>query len=289
MTTILTENSLIILLVTCAMDENRSRIENETIDNLQVQLINSGLCYELLIFDNGSRYRKNQINFKVPTTLIECKENFGYWSALNWTINEHLKDSYQKFIYIIESDIIHKTLKPLTEIISLMKTNEGINHVRTQKFSIWNRLRYDKRFHFLPKIVHDHANAVSYRHPVTMEKVFFKKIKNQRNLFYSNLHPKLPGLHRISILQKIFQDLSQLPNFNENHLFSLALSFNHQIVIHSPGIWKTVTDKFSKEILTGSYSSPEMLRAANYHATRTAIIQNISPDFIQIKYYSDEK
>jgi hypothetical protein len=117
---------------------------------------------------------------------------------------------------------------------------------------------------------------------VTKKKAIFRVIPGSKNIFYSNLHPKLPGLHRIDSMQKIFGKLSRHEFFTENDFYKEALKLSNEILILSPGIWHTSASPLNKKIFTGSYSNISELNQIGYSSTRSSSIREINPKQIQI-------
>jgi len=274
---------IIIALVVCSLEASRRELDKKTLLNLseliQKELPNS----DFLVFDNGSS-DTSHLKLLNNTTIVRCKKNYGYWSALNWILNSYLKNYEKKYdyIYIVESDIIHTKLNIVGEIARLMDVNLNLNHARTQRFSRFNRLRFDKKFSFLPTLFHDYANHVSYFNEVTKAKAIFNRIPESKNMFYSNLHPKLPGLHRINKLQRIFTKLCLYDSFSENNFYEEAMYLSKEILLLAPGIWYTTASPMNKKIYTGSYSDVSKLNQAGYFSTRSSSISKINPKLIII-------
>jgi hypothetical protein len=279
----LLKSNIFVALVVCSLEESRNELDKRTIINLSEVIPKELPDSDFLVFDNGSTDTSN-LDLLSNTRVIRCEKNYGYWSALNWILNSHLKNNENQYdyIYIVESDIIHESLNKVHEIASLMDINSAINHARTQIFSRINRFYFDKRYSFLPPKFHDHANHVSYFNEVTKKKAIFRVIPGSKNIFYSNLHPKLPGLHRIDSMQKIFEKLSRYEFFTENDFYKEALKLSNEILILSPGIWHTSASPLNKKIFTGSYSNISKLNQIGYSSTRSSSIREINPKQIQI-------
>ena len=278
------KKEILVVLIVCSFEESRYELDRKTIINLSDLITKDLPNSDFLVFDNGSTNMGN-LNLLKNATVIKCQKNFGYWSALNWVISFYLKN-YQnsyKYIYVVESDIIHSQLNIVNEGVNLLNLTPNINHIRTQKFSRFNKIYYDKKFSFLPPFVHDHANHVSYFNEVTKQKAVFKHVPRTKGFYYSNLHPKLPGLHRIDQMQKIFAILSLYRSFSELDFYQEAMKLSNEIFILSPGIWYTSASPRNKKIYTGSYSSASDLDQFGYFPTRISNIVAIDPTMIKVE------
>ncbi len=270
-------NSVLILLVTCSLEDTRRNLEIETTKNLIELLKTERPPFDLLLFDNASLNREHLSDSLNYGEIYVARENYGYWSAVNWVLNSYIQPSCEyEFIYIIESDTIHESLMPIVLCAKALEKHLDVCTVRTQKFSRKKPLKYNKKYSFLPAFIHDYANAVSFINHLTNEKGSFAALNDFENLYRTNLHPKLPGLHRIKELREIFNYLSNFSEFSEMDFYRIAGERFSQVLIHEPGFWKTLVSSRDNGTLSGSFSNENFLAQLGYMATRNSKIININ-------------
>jgi hypothetical protein len=258
-------------LVICAKEKSRSQLAIDTILNLNKLLGECEFPYTVMLFDNHSTI--TQYKEFVPKNWItyNSRENLGYWGALYWILNRTLDDRDDSFIYIVESDIEHKTLKPLNEVVLFLKEYKKINSVRTQNFRLKYKWFYDKDKKWLP--FHITESEINLRNAITKEKAYFMKNPEFSQIYISNLHAKLPAMHRISSLRNCFNHLEEKREFSEMDFFKFMNELSPQIGVLSPGIFKTLSTRRNSETVAGSsYLTHNPLFSELYIPSRTGTL-----------------
>jgi hypothetical protein len=266
--------STLVCLVTCSRDESRRNISTTVVKNLAEKIPNAGLSNSFIVFDNNSIFKEHLEHLPAGTKIIESPENIGYWTAIKWVLDNHqeVMNKTYDYIYMIESDLIHTDLHALAECERFLEENSQASCVRTQEFSVrWN-WRYNKKLKFLPfrkmrSIVHMHND-------VTKEKAWFRKVIGFNNIYLSNLHAKLPALNRMDLMKKIFKELSEMEGFGEPDFFRLSHKHLPNIGVLDGGLWHQLSTLETNEVISGSYSSPELLKKTGYQETRRSRILN---------------
>ena len=267
-------NDVLILLVVCSMESERNELAIRTIQNLNKLM--KRIEIKLVVFDNGSTIKNYRRFLPTNSELIESPINLGFWSAIYWVLNQDRLR--QKYIYIIESDLVHTSLVELQDLKEFLDSNSQINCVRTQEFSNKMRWRYNKNLKFLP--FHKTRSEIILKNYVTNEKAWFRKSKNIRNIYISNLHAKIPAFHRWENLRKNLQKLSKMENFTEGDFFQFAYQESKLVGIHIPGLYYSLSSrKNAKTIPASSYL--EKSNTANiYKSSRFSTISEY-PDLTQ--------
>ena len=108
---------------------------------------------------------------------------------------------------------------------------------------------------------------------MTRQKAWFRNVDAKGDVYLSNLHPKLPGLHRVDTLKRVFNKLDKRKAFSEWDFFSEMISIHPNIGVLDGGIFHSINnlEEFGGG-LTGSFSTKADLEAAGYLNTRQASI-----------------
>jgi hypothetical protein len=263
------------LLVTCSRDAGRRDMAIEVVRNLSQKLTELDLSKRLVTFDNGSHYQEHFSLLPYGSTLCVSEENHGYWSAIKWVLDNvgsFIADSLD-FIYIIESDLVNGDLAPLGECERFLEATPQASSVRTQEFSVRNRWRYDKRLSFLP--FHVWRSQVSLRNAVTDERAWFKRAEGFSRMYHSNLHAKLPALHRLDTLKEVFCKLQAQNEISESDFFEEMMRKGRQVGVLDGGLYHSLASWLDRgKVVSGSYGSAEQLAQIGYLPTRKCRIQN---------------
>jgi hypothetical protein len=262
-----------LLLVTCSLDESRAALACAVVKNLARLIPEANLKNRFILFDNGS-VNSHHISLAPPgTTVYRSKRNLGYWSALNWVLDEsnNAIGKSSEYIYIVESDLMHLDLTAIEDCEKFLDQEQDASCVRTQEFSVRFKFRYDKRLSFLPFYIE--RSAISLRNAITGEKAWFRKTNSSNRIFLSNLHAKLPALNRISTLRSVFGRLAAKESFTENDFFSEVYQERRLSGVLDGGLYHSIASPSnSKDIISSSWTNPRRLEALGYHETRRARI-----------------
>lgn len=264
----------IFLLVTCSPNEARNKLAIEVAKNLKNKLSEINQGDRLIVFDNASKHL-DHLEYIHPSAVVCLSDfNIGFWAAIKWVLDNlaRLNPGTFDFIYIIESDLIHTDLSKLGKCESMLDQFDEISSVRTQEFSVKQRWRYDKKLRFLP--FHIERSEVSLRNVVTNERAKFVPVNEVDDFYISNIHPKVPSLHRIDIFNKVINKLSCLEGFTELDYCKETINLKAKVGVLDGGIYY---EKFSwserEGVVSGSYSSDDELRENGYLNTRKSSIE----------------
>jgi len=255
------------LLVTCSMDESRASLAWDVCCNLEQQNQNYPFSKDLLVFDNASKFTDHFKVLSKGAKLVQSDRNVGYWSAIHWTLNNYKKlfDRDYDYLYIIESDLIHKDMQKLEICERFLELNPQVGGVRTQEFSVRFRKLYDKQFHWLP-FAKKHS-LVAQKNAITGENVWFKKDTLHEGIYLTNFHAKLPALNRIKSLNKVFAALSERSQITEIDFMNLYYREHGLIGLLDGGLYRMKSTALSHH-MSGSYSNASQLQEAGYLNTR---------------------
>lgn len=269
------------LLVTCSRDTSRRDLAIQVTRNVVQLLANLNIADRLIIFDNASTY-PDHLNLLPPGIRVcQSSQNIGYWSAIKWVLDHinELASFNSAFIYIIESDLIHWDFSALGECERFLNAESRVSSVRTQEFSVKHRWRYNKRLQFLP--FHVERSQVSLKNVITGESATFERAQGFSRLFISNLHPKLPALHRVPLLSSVFERLACKASFTEADFFAEAINEKPLVGVLDGGLYHSLTSWSDRaSVISGSYGSVKQLADAGYHSTRACRIQAVRDGLI---------
>ena len=260
------------LLVFCSLDRSRALLAERVVHNLIEQNARFEFFSHLLVFDNASRFDGHLKLLPPDVRVFRSNWNIGYWSAIQWAVRNY-KDVFPEvfdFIYIIESDLIHKNMGRLAACEQFLLDNASVGAVRTQEFSVrWRRL-YDKRWAYLP-FARRHSWVVQYN-PVTKEPVWLKLADRTNRIYFTNFHSKLPALNRLPAMCHVFDALCAQESISEMDFIELYHGLYPINALLDGGIYRDLGSIPSPDIVSGSYSTPDRLREIGYRGSRLDLI-----------------
>ena len=175
------------------------------------------------------------------------------------------------YLYLVESDLYHRDLSSLAACEAFLASEPRASGVRTQEFSVRWRWRYSKRLRSLP--FHVVRSQVSLTNAVTGEKAWFRRVERMDEVFLSNLHPKLPALNRIAVMDEVFASLANKPNFTETDFFRLMMERHPLIGVYDGGLFHSlISFDDRRDAIMASYTDPAELERLGYQVTRSAQI-----------------
>ncbi len=269
---------ILVFAVTCSKSEGRQKIERQAL----MQLAKIGNLhkntFDFLFFDNGSNFREHLEIAKDIGLTYYSTENRGLWSALHWLLTNELNiyKYKHKYIHIVESDMFIKELSPLIPLSKAMDQIPYLHMVRTQEFSIKNSWRFDKKFSFLPNLLHKRRSEVDLRNTTNnsyFKKNFIYKLDSVK-LYATNLNAKLPGLHRTDSLKYVIDRLALTEVFSEKDFFKFYAELSSEMGIMDRGIWYSLTDSKNNSQETASWGNKLYMKEIGYQDTRHSIITN---------------
>lgn len=252
------------------MSKDRYEIAKKVLRSLKSS--SRGLDFQIVVIDNGSRFKIDSGDLPERSTYFEMPINLGYWGLLYWALfseNSPLASNDSQYIYIIESDHIHYAFGELSKIVNALNVFEEIASARVQEFSIKFKYFYSKEARFLP--FRKKRSYVSLRNAVTKERAKFDRIENMPNLYKSNLHSRLPSVFRMSVLRIAFNELARKEQFSEYDFFEIFYRLSPTILIFDKGIYYPASSaQNSKKVLSGSWLGNYDGNREYYKETRVA-------------------
>ena len=279
------QDKLVILLVTCSLTIEREEICLKVTESLLNHFEKISDFSKFVNLDNGSLYSKHFSLLPKNVSTIKFKKNIGYWQALYWFLNKGIHElnlESCEYIYIVESDNFHTSLAELREVIKIMDDDETIISTRTQEFSVKYRWLYNKGNRFNPFRIK--RSLISLKNLVSGEKAYFRKIPNSSKLYFTNLHAKLPAVHRTKHLANTFSKLQEMEMFTEFDFFRLIQLQNCKNAVLDGGIFHTLSNYKNSEIVqSGSWITNFQGEPTGYMPTRSAKI-NVLTDSVYNNY-----
>ena len=257
------------------MDRARAKFATMVVENLIEHNKRSSFFENLLIFDNNSNY-KDHLQWVPSNVRVALSNlNIGYWSAINWTLENYqsIFNRDFKYIYIIESDLYHYDFDRIWACENFLNLNPNVGSVRTQEFSVKFKFLYDKKYTWLPFTRKN--SVVSQLNAVTKENIWFKLADLKSRIWITNFHTKLPALNRTSAMKDVFERLCiSCESVSEMQFIEHYQDVYKLTAVLDGGIYK-IMNSINSHGLSGSYSKPAELKKYDYRATRfDTIIRN---------------
>jgi len=244
----------LILLVTCTKEITRFKVLEQVVDNL-IKLVDTDTQENFLVFDNASTYPGSiELLTSSFKNVFQSKTNAGYWSAIFWCINnyEKMMNKDYKYLYIIESDIIHfdKAFEKLRLCEKFLDDYEDIGSIRTEEFLVSERSLYDKRKQ--TKNSKKYACVVQHNF-IENKNVEFELVDKINEIYSCNFLSKLPSLTRMKTIKEVFLELSKLREFSELDYQKLYYEKYKKSAIIDRGIWHSkLGNENSHIVINGS-------------------------------------
>ncbi len=201
--------STLYVLVTCCLENGRSEILKEVVENIAKQKNFEEINKNLIVIDNASTIEGvlETLTSRFDT-VYRTDRNIGYWTALRWAAQQ--ASETHKYIYSIESDCLHHDIERLSECELLLATNPDVSMVRTQEFLIAERHLYDKNKPTPKSRVYAWQSQINrFRN----EPVAF--VQATENIWLSNFTPVVCGLNRLGDFTQIMNELAEMPQISE--------------------------------------------------------------------------
>ena len=266
-------DGILYLMVTCSMDPSRATMARQVVNNLVEQNKETEFFSSLIVFDNASRYDEHLSLLPDGVAVFQSERNVGYWNAIQWTLDNyerHLGRNFE-FIYIIESDLVHRNMHRLSDCARFLRANEDVGSVRTQEFSVRGRWFYDKRMRFLP-FVRRHSCVVLHN-AITVDATQFEKADRDAGIYRSNFHTKLPALNRMGPMKEVFARLREKNGITEMNFIEFYHDLYKVTGVLDGGIYRTMGNVISEDVVTGSWTDNTKLEELGYQATRSEQIE----------------
>jgi hypothetical protein len=265
------------LLITCSKEQTRHQVLDAVVKNLS-NIMTSEVNDNLIVFDNQSTVEDSikilSENFK---NVYQSRVNLGYWSALNWCLENYqtLLNRQYKYVYIIESDLIHTD-----DAFSKIKTCEDfldkydfIGFVRTEEFSVKNRHLYDKDSYSRDSKTYAWTRQFN---SIEGRGVEFMQSEDFPDIYACNFLAKLPALSRLEVVKNVFSSLKNNDSFSEQEYQKLYYKHHQVSALIDGGIFHSkLTNENVFHNVNGSHNFSKNL---DYHSTRCSKISLYHPD-----------
>lgn len=281
-------NDILYLLVTCSLEETRFSVLNQVVDNLR-SLPDQTFLEHMIVFDNASTIDgSDQLLTSYFKNVIKCNENVGFWSAIRWVLNnyESIMNRQYKFLYVIESDLIHTqdAFQRLEDCERFLDENGKVGFVRIEEFDVSLRHLYDKQ--------RPHPESRQYawcvqNNYITRERVWFKLANEQARIYKTNFLAKIPVVSRIGVMKDIFENLSKMKSFNEMTFQKLYHDRHQQSAILDGGVFHSKLGNMPQSVLMGSYVQNG--NSIGYRETRSDNIVDVKDELIKVIRSNNEK
>lgn len=269
---------ILVFVVTCSKSEARQSIERQALLQLAQIAAPNQIGFDFVFFDNNSNFKDHLKIVENIGVTYYANENRGLWSALYWLLKNELSifQDKHRYIHIVESDMFVKDLVPLAELSQVMDQTSYLHMTRTQEFSIKNSWFFDKKYSFLPPLLHNKRSEVDLRN--TTDNLYFRKELIYKSdivdVYSSNLNAKLPGLHKTDSLKFVVDKLAQRSSFSEKDFFKIYADLSPRMGIIDKGIWFSLTDSKNNSKETASWGDKLYMKQIGYQDTRNSRISN---------------
>lgn len=268
-------NDILYLLVTCTLEESRMFALYEVVKNLK-EMPDQSFLDHLILFDNASTIPESDALVKSYfKNVYKSDTNVGFWSAIKWTLENHesLLGRGYKYIYVIESDMIHTNdaFQRLEHCEKFMDRHDNVGLVRLEEFSVAERHLYDKR--------NQRPDSKKYAwvaqdNFITKKRVEFTPEDDEHRIFLCNFLAKIPTLTRVDAMKTIFSRLALLEGFNEMAFQQYYHDLYTTNALLDGGIFHSKLGNDNDVTLKGSYVGEEG-RKVGYRETRSDKIVDI--------------
>ena len=205
-------SDILFAVFSCSIEKTRDRAFKEVAENITQSSIWPSIKDSTILFDNDSTEPLTISQFINFQHVLRAEKNVGYWSAVNWLLNNYQTIvPEKKYIYIIESDCIHWSFEKIWECRDFLENNTDVGMIRTQEFSIFESHRFNKMV--------DHPDATKWN-----RFRLYNHIKNEPlkfwdpvgDIYRTNFVPVLCGLNRIDAMRKVFENLTKKGSIAES-------------------------------------------------------------------------
>jgi hypothetical protein len=279
-------NETLYIFVACSVEQTRFGILQKVVANLKEEQVKKSFNIDddLVVFDNGSTVPGSQEllkeNFK---HVVGTQKNMGFWSALDWVLLNHKtvlnngKD--YKYVYIIESDMIHFALEKIEDCERVLNENKHVGSIKVQEYDVANSHLYNKTHQY------EHSRKYAWVHHinfVTGDAVKLRLLDEHSRVYETNFLTVLPAFNRLEAVQNVFAKLRAFEGqFIEQDFQKLYYEQYPVIGLLDGGVFEAKLGYTLENggSLSGSWSDTNAMAAVGYHDTRKDAILKI-PDVI---------
>lgn len=270
------------LLVTCCVEQTRFDILKCVIENIKTEQCTKKFDIEddLIVFDNGSTIEGVVdlliSNFK---TVYRSNVNEGFWSAINWVINNVDVHHKYDYIYIIESDHIHFALEKIEKIETFLNLNPNVGGVRCQEFFVSERHLYDKTLPLQNSRTYAWVNQINEK---TKKRIQIKQTDTP-DFYITDFLSQLHSVNRIHAMKTVFSKLEQISysrKFSELDYQLLYYEIYPQFGIIDGGVFHAKLS-WRNGSLAGSYCGADARDKIGYQETRISSITSCEKMYVK--------
>lgn len=257
------------VLVTCSLEESRDKVLQAVVDNLsECASRRPGLLDDMLVVDNASTMPATPQALKARFPHVwQTDRNVGYWSAIDWALRAHrdvLGGHDYRFVYVIESDMVHYALERLVEAESFLASRPDIGAVRCQEYSVAEQALYDKG---APMPGSCTWAWQSHVHRFTGQRIEHRP-SGVAGIYETDFLTQLPALNRLTTLQDAFRKLRLVSSFAEPDFQRLCYEPYPVNALLDGGIYHCRLGAQGTGTTTGSWTPADVLRWTGYQETR---------------------
>lgn len=258
------------LFVTCCRDESRFELLQTVVANIKEQA--GDVAGRITAFDNASTVAGTVDMLRSTfNDVIVSEQNVGYWSAINWWLNQpSLK---RKYTYIIESDMVHYNFAALSEAATFLNENDDVGSVRTHDYVVAERHLYDK-----DKPLPNSRRSLwqSHTNKITGKPIEFVQSQSNSRIWMTTFLTQLPALNRRNAMNEVFKTLREKGEFTELDFQRLYWDLYQSTGIIDGGAFHCNLNPYGSKGVTGSWTDAETLKRIGYLPTRVARIVDAS-------------
>lgn len=264
-------DDILFVVVTCTRDPSRDGALRKLVRSMEKQHERVGFNGNLLVFDNASQTLAPLKPLEGIARFVLSEANVGYWSALNWCLENAESACGKAFPYVhpIESDFFLYDLDRLSVARDFLESHPEVQTVRTQEFSVRHRQRYFKNGRSLFSV---RRSKVADYNGVTEEKVAFDPVDGIPEVFFSNWHAKVPALHRFDALQSVLAQLASQGELSELDFMRLMHQRASRVGVLEGGVFYALLNNpawfWEKRWVTGSWGNAKELSKVGYRTSR---------------------
>lgn len=251
------------LLVTCCRDATRAKILDQVVANLRDQAPQLGAS--LTVFDNAStELGTRELLTSSFNNVYQADHNVGFWSAIDWWLGQ-LEASPPDYVYIIESDLMHRGFDRLRQCIDYLDVRPDVGGVRVHEYCVADSHLYDK----------DRPHPKSKRHcwrshtnVVTGKRV--EITHDMGDIYLTTFPAHVPALNRLAMVRHAFDRLRAMPHFNEHDFQRACHEVYQKIALLDGGIFYELA--YNGAGAVGSFTPPQVLGQMGYQSARASAI-----------------
>lgn len=275
------------IIVSCCLEASRLDVLKATVYSLSDIRRD-----DVLVIDNGSTEPGvlELLSYLVndQKQIVCFEQNQGYWSAVNWAIENHSRILGREFTYcyVIESDMVHYDYNRLAHAEEFLSAHiDLIASVRLQEFVVEEERLYDKlrpspesrRWAWI-RLSNYFSGENAWMIPSDVKLSHFP-----HRCYITNLVPQVPALNTMVAMKNAFAVLRSLEQFEEKDFQRTFIGTDPTRLrtgLLNGGIYNC---KLSYEkSITSSYTDPTVLSALGYRPTRHDHI--VPADTIALKH-----